>query len=1176
MSKSIAYAIVVLMCGASIIASFDIDSQSKQTYIDEVKHLSTSGNLIPNLLIPSGYNTTEVLSLDAGHNHNCGVFEGNVGCWGDNYGYQHGTGMVGEDTSYIDEILAPASFVANQVIKISASESHSCSINLVGEIHCWGLNDYGKIGNDQSHSSYSAVPNKILVWDGYGTVVDADTGQYNSCAVLDNGTAACWGWNVVGQLGNGMYYQSDGYPRYPVALNQGENIVKVSVGGRTICFLLDNSKIKCTGAGSYGQLGNGGNPVSVSTPVEATFLPNETIIDFEVSESYGHDSVCALLDNGSVKCWGYNQNGQLGTGDLVHRSTPTFVSQFGNNRTAVDISVGAYHTCAVLSDGNVSCWGLNQYGQLGDGTTTSRSYPSDTETLGFKRTAIKVTAGAYHSCALLDDMSITCWGWNLEGNLGNGNVGDSLVPLNYNGRVYLPQIVASIVEQQNTTYRLDGPIFDQLNISNLTVNVEAPVGMVFDYNTMTVTGVPAYTTKVNWNISISDGVSNHDGYYSLRIDSDTDLDGIPNIDDGDDDNDLILDEIDGCTTQFGNSSIDLLGCPDSDGDGYSNTGDDFPNDKSQHSDADQDGFGDNPNGSLPDSCPSVYGSSSRNNTFGCQDSDFDGWADFDDEYPVDSSQWKDSDNDDYGDELNGFEGDACPLIPGTSSIDRFGCLDSDGDGYSDLGDDLPHESTQWLDRDGDGYGDNNEEGANLVDYFPSDGTQWNDTDGDGHGDNPYGSQGDWFPSNPDRWQDSDRDGVANEDDVFPNDATQQVDSDGDGYGNNIDGNRGDVFPNNPLEWQDSDNDGLGDNADMFPFDPTQTEDRDGDGMGDNPMGISADKFPDDPTQWADIDGDGYGDNQSGTNPDKFITDATQWADRDGDGYGDNPQGRLYDMFPDNPTQWEDADNDGLGDNQSGTSADPFLSDFDNDGYNDTVDVLPKLSSPGDLDADGCIDEVDAFPANSQECVDTDGDGVGNNADSDDDGDGWTDADEERLGTDSLSASDQPVDSFEIVIPGTAVGLGAWDLIGIFGGVPLFAWISFGFATRNGRCKRYEELLKEATSRDELEKVALRWEYSLMLRMLGPHQGIRLERLRAELDDKFENATNDETEIGYDQTNLVENEGKDIPPINESFSEPTKETAATSTDESGYEWFKHGEENWYRPAGSNDEWIKFEN
>ena len=92
---------------------------------------------------------------------------------------------------------------------------------------------------------------------------------------------------------------------------------------------------------------------------------------------------------------------------------------------------------------------------------------------------------------------------------------------------------------------------------------------------------------------------------------------------------------------------------------------------------------------------------------------------------------------------------------------------------------------------------------------------------------------------------------------------------------------------------------------------------------------------------------------------------------------------------------------------------------------------------------------------------------------------------------------------EIVVPGTSIGLSAWDLIGIFGGIPLFVWIAFGFATRNGRCARYESMLREANSRDELEQIALQWEYSLMLRMLGPHQGIRLERLRAELDDSSE-------------------------------------------------------------------------
>ena len=581
---------------------------------------------------------------------------------------------------------------------------------------------------------------------------------------------------------------------------------------------------------------------------------------------------------------------------------------------------------------------------------------------------------------------------------------------------------------------------------------------------------------------------------------------------------------DSCPSEFGNSTVDRYGCSDFDGDGWSDTRDFFANDGSQWNDTDFDGYGDNLFGNFGDYCPGIFGTSTKDH-FGCTDSDDDGWSDYNDDFIIDPSQWNDSDGDGYGDQLIGFEGDSCPNNAGLSYLDRFGCIDTDSDGWSDDGDALPNNPTQWIDRDGDGYGDNLT--GTDSDIFPTDGTQWVDSDNDGYGDNKLGNQGDWFP-------------------------------------------------NNPQEWKDTDDDGLGDNADEFPFDPTQTEDRDGDGMGDNPMGIGADKFPDDPTQWGDIDGDGYGDNQLGNNPDAFITDATQWSDEDGDGFGDNPAGRLYDQFPQNPTQWEDADEDGLGDNQSGNDADPFLSDFDNDGYNDSIDILPKLASPGDLDADGCLDEVDAFPSNSQECVDTDGDGIGDQADSDDDGDGWTDADEVRLGTDSLSSGDTPVDSFEIVIPGTAVGLGAWDLIGMFGGIPLFIWIAFGFATRNGRCAKYEDLLNSANSRDELEQVALRWEYSLMLRMLGPHQGIRLERLRAELDDKFENATYDDTEMGYDQTNLVETEGKEIPPINDSFAGPTKETAATSTDESGYEWFKQGEENWYRPVGSNDDWFKFEN
>ena len=572
-------------------------------------------------------------------------------------------------------------------------------------------------------------------------------------------------------------------------------------------------------------------------------------------------------------------------------------------------------------------------------------------------------------------------------------------------------------------------------------------------------------------------------------------------------------------------------CPDDDDDGYSNTGDAFPRDATQVSDTDLDGFGDNASGNLPDTCPNTYGDSTKGDILGCPDADGDRWADQIDAFPEELSQWNDTDNDGYGDSIIGFQGDSCPNKSGTSTMDRLGCIDSDGDGWSDEGDAFPSESTQYSDRDEDGYGDNQSVGA----FEP---------------------------------------------DAYPNDATQWVDGDGDGFGDNSNGNNADAFPADPSEWVDTDGDGIGNNADAFPFDPSQQYDTDGDGFGDNERGSGADKFPLDSTQWADIDGDGYGDNPAGNAPDAFITDPTQWVDVDGDGHGDNPTGRLADAFINEPTQWVDEDGDGFGDNQSGVNPDPYLFDFDNDGYNDSVDPLPKLPSPGDLDNDGVLDVDDQFPQDSREWADNDGDGEGDNSDTDDDNDGWADTDELRLGTDPLNSADVPIDSFEIVIPGTAVGLGAWDLIGIFGGIPLFIWIGFGFITRNGRTAKYETLLHDARSRDELEDVARMWEYSLMLRMLGPHQGIRLERLRAELDDRFEAQNQSLSSIEpeqHDQTQMVEQamyaEQKSLPSI-----ESTKPAISVqgSPDGKGYEWYTDGQENsWYRGEGSNSEWQRFE-
>ena len=641
--------------------------------------------------------------------------------------------------------------------------------------------------------------------------------------------------------------------------------------------------------------------------------------------------------------------------------------------------------------------------------------------------------------------------------------------------------------------------------------------------------------------------SNHYQLVVARFGADYDSDGNMNSADIDVDGDGVSNTIDEC--EYSPIYYISSGSTDYDSDGCK--------DDTEDDDDDNDGIEDS-----NDSCPTgtiawVPTNLTDQDNDGCQD----------------SSEDLDDDADGYLDQQ-----DLCPKTFGNSSVSGdLGCVDSDGDGRSDFNDQFPDDYSEWQDSDMDQVGDN-------ADPFEYDASQWEDADGDGHGDNPYGTLGDKFPLNPDRWQDSDDDGYPDEDDLFPNEKSQWADQDGDGYGDNALGDRADAFPEDYSEWLDSDFDGVGDKTDQFPYDVSQQYDSDGDGYGDAEDGNRADRFPNDSTQWSDIDYDGYGDNPNGTSPDAFPTDATQWLDSDGDGYGDNPAGRLYDEFPNNPTQWKDYDGDGLGDNQNGTDADPYLNDLDNDGFNDTIDLLPRFASPGDMDADGCLDKEDLFPEDSRECFDFDGDGEGDNSDPDDDNDGWADTDELREGTDPFSASSQPIDGFEVIIPGTEISLGAWDLIGMFGGFPLFIWIGFGFVTRNTRCTKYEAMLRDANTRDELEQVAHKWEYSLMLRMLGPHQGIRLERLRAELDDKFEAMDQTLSSIDthdFDQTQMVVEEMNDtekhVPEFFAQKDKPSIEDAAHKTDDNGYEWFTSQDGiNFYRLIGSQADWTKLEN
>ncbi|MCS5535002.1 MAG: hypothetical protein NZ802_04035, partial [Candidatus Poseidoniales archaeon] len=272
-------------------------------------------------------------------------------------------------------------------------------------------------------------------------------------------------------------------------------------------------------------------------------------------------------------------------------------------------------------------------------------------------------------------------------------------------------------------------------------------------------------------------------------------------------------------------------------------------------------------------------------------------------------------------------------------------------------------------------------------------------------------------------------------------------------------------------------------------------------------------------------------------------------DWDADGWPNpaNPQNTtsLEDAYPNDPTQWLDSDGDGLGDNLNGSSPDLFPFDYDNDGV---------------------MDIFDPFPLDPLEWSDFDEDGIGDNADTDDDNDGYLDILEINQLTDPLSASSHPTESWEIIVPGTTIGLGAWDMIGILGGGPLAIWLAFGLLTRSGRTARYQHELESALTREELEVIAQRYEFALMIRLIGPHQGIRLERLRAELDDELEllplkmDLPLNSPMAELDQTTHVESlmQAKEIPDLN--LPAPT---AVGVVDDDGYEWVDHRGGSWYR-------------
>jgi alpha-tubulin suppressor-like RCC1 family protein len=359
----------------------------------------------------------------------CAIDElGALTCWGANDLGQLGTGTSGGNFAHPQSV----SGMNKDVIDVAVALKTACALKKDGTVWCWGQNSEGQLGNGTSDVSAHPTPAKIT---SLTNVTDIEAGYDHFCALHADTTASCWGWNENSQLGNPTAADPQKTPvkaRFTNtygSISDLTGVIKIQAGSRHTCALFDTGSIMCWGDDSVGQLGtsNLSDPwPTARTGFEVTGI--STAVDIAVGQAH----TCALLADGTVRCWGYNLEGQLGNGDKVTQTSPVQVKTSSTvNLTGVTgISGGRMHTCAQKTSGLV-CWGADNVGQLGNDTArTSQVYASNH--ILMKTTAlapVQVSAGFDQTCAISKEGGLWCWGLGSSGQLANGSLKDSYIPV---------------------------------------------------------------------------------------------------------------------------------------------------------------------------------------------------------------------------------------------------------------------------------------------------------------------------------------------------------------------------------------------------------------------------------------------------------------------------------------------------------------------------------------------------------------------------------------------------------------------------------------------------------------------------------------------------------------------------------------------------------------------------
>ena len=385
-----------------------------------------------------------ISEIAASTNHSCALrSDGALFCWGDNQLEQ--LGVPPDDLFPEFSTSLPMQVpTTSHYVSLSVGFGHTCALEEGGDLECWGQGDQGQLGQElTTPTGRTYEPQTVMVdvtpmgeptpvYEALTGIAQFELGESHSCAVLSGGTASCWGSNSHGQVGDGrvgvvsigeevnyatQVLTAAGDP--PQVLSGAQ---KVSAGDVHTCALMLDQTVWCWGGNGLDQLGDAAitdlSTVAVLTPVTSA-----------TDIAAGDDHTCALMADQTVNCWGNNAEGQLGADPTITTSsaTPVVVTTDGATPLGgvVSLAVGVDASCAVVTSGEIYCWGLNDEGQLGTPIPSVAPFNTfhATRVAAFDR-AHEVSVGGAHTCATRDG-EVFCWGRNDENQLGNGGAPSS-------------------------------------------------------------------------------------------------------------------------------------------------------------------------------------------------------------------------------------------------------------------------------------------------------------------------------------------------------------------------------------------------------------------------------------------------------------------------------------------------------------------------------------------------------------------------------------------------------------------------------------------------------------------------------------------------------------------------------------------------------------------------------